>query len=446
MTPLRTVRAALLLGGLAAVAAAFGADALLGGEPGFGPLQTILLAGGAGLCVAALLPPAAMGSLALLAVVGALCIVAAEVVLRATSSDELASIYRMHPRYLHALEPGAQRRVARLPENGGGSVLVRVNSQGFRGPELEPAGAQRRVVVYGDSFVAGEFSALDATFAAQLGARLAEGLGEPVETVNAGVVAYGPDQALLRMQDELGWLAPDLAVLVVFAGNDWGDLLRNKLFRLAEQGELEPHAPELADSVQGAFWRAQLPLVARLSMKALSALTTDRLEPHAQVDADLARSIAEYEDWVVEGNPLVESLLADHYDADLSLRPESDSARFKVALMEAVLERIRATAEAAEVPLFVVIVPSPVDACEDYDLGRVDATRYPDYRPTALTDALEGILARRAIHGLDLWGAFTAGDANALYFHGGDNHWNDAGQALAAELAARSILARELLR
>ena len=51
-----------------------------------------------------------------------------------------------------------------------------------------------------------------------------------VQVVNAGVAAYGPDQACLALEADLAaGLDPDLVVLCVFAGNDWGDLLRNKL-------------------------------------------------------------------------------------------------------------------------------------------------------------------------------------------------------------------------
>ena len=69
-----------------------------------------------------------------------------------------ATIYRLHPRYLHALIPGARKLFVHRPENGGARLLVRVNADGFLGPELATAKRGRRVVVYGDSFVAAEFS------------------------------------------------------------------------------------------------------------------------------------------------------------------------------------------------------------------------------------------------------------------------------------------------
>src|SRR6185436_10030947 len=167
-----------------------------------------------------------------------------------------ATIYTLHSRYLHALVPGARKLFVHRPENGG-SVLVGIDSSGFRGPELAPPGnARRRVVVYGDSFVAAEFSPVSRSFVSRLGARLAEAAGQQVEAVNAGVVGYGPDQEALRIEDEIIPLAPDLIVVGLFAGNDFGDLMRNKLFRLDDQGRLVANAWTLAPSLERDFARA----------------------------------------------------------------------------------------------------------------------------------------------------------------------------------------------
>ena len=440
------VRAGALLVAVAVVGLAFAADAILGGQPGFGPLQAVLLSFGVGLGIFALLPVAAMARLALAGIAVLVCLVGADIALRVFRADDLATIMQLHPRYLHALIPYSQRRYTRATINGGNSIPVKVNADGYRGRELSPKGAMRRVVVYGDSFVAAEFSRLEDTFVARLGGHLETALGESVEMVNAGVVGYGPDQILLRMEDELPVLEPDFVVVVLDAGNDYGELVRNKLFRLDKDGGLEAHAFEIASSQEMTFRQAQGPLLLRLLMKAMAALTVERLGPVEQTEADLARTTAEYEEYVVQGDPKVTALLADPYDADVSMRPGSDSARYKVALMDAVLGHIQQTAATASVPLFVVIVPSPFDLCPDYDSGHVNRERHPQYRPRALTDALAAILEKRNIPGLDLWLPFSARpDTNALYFHGGDDHWNDAGQNLAAEHAAALLVERGLI-
>ncbi len=58
----------------------------------------------------------------------------------------------------------------------------------------------------------------------------------PAEVLNAGVVGWGPDQEYLRMQRELDRLKPTVVVLAIFADNDKGDLMRDRLFRLAPDG------------------------------------------------------------------------------------------------------------------------------------------------------------------------------------------------------------------
>ncbi len=119
---------------------------------------------------------------------------------------------------------------------GKDSIVWHTNKDGYRGDELRQADA--RVIVYGDSNVLARFSTLEDSFPAQLGSRLSSGLGRDVEVINAGVVGFGPDQSLLKMEDEIDRVRADLVVLHIFADNDFGDLLRNRLFERDAQGRL----------------------------------------------------------------------------------------------------------------------------------------------------------------------------------------------------------------
>ncbi len=444
--PSFAVRFALAGLGAALVALAFAADVLLGGAPGFGPQQTILLT--LGICVAALslLPVRILANLALAAAGIGFTLVVAEIGLRVFAGPQLATLYRLHPRHLHEMIPGASRVFTRQAVNGGGSNRVEVNSLGFRGAELLPAGTRPRVVVYGDSFIAGEYSPLEKTFVYQLGAKLGAALGTPVEAVNAGVVSYGPDQVSLRLEEELGWLAPDLVIVAVFADNDFGDLIRNKLFTLAPDGSLVPNEFSIAPELESRFWMAQhSPYLYRVFAKVLASLLVHPLPPEEQIERDLEDCRREWREYVVEGDHVVRERMLGRYDADVSLDPESDSARFKVRLMDGVLGRIAAIAQQHDVPLLLVIIPSPVDAVEGYDLGRVDENRHPAYRRTALTDAVAAAAARHGVATVNLLDTFRAHDAKELYFRGGDNHWNDAGQQLAAQTVADAVISRQLM-
>jgi lysophospholipase L1-like esterase len=365
-----------------------------------------------------------------------------------------ATIYRLHPRYLHALVPGARKLFVHRPANGGAKLLVRVNGDGFLGPELARSRGGPRVVVYGDSFVAAEFSSSAESFVGRLGARLGAALGQPVEAINAGVAGYGPDQVLLRLEDELATLAPDLVVVAVFAGNDFGDLMRDKLFRLGSGGALESRSPRIAPALAREFARAERLGHGSMLLRGLGALAGRRggrespdsgrssLLPEGGFPLLLEKRRREYQQSIVGRDDEVLHLLGDPYDADLSLSPGSESARYKVALMEQVLVRMADAARARGTPVLFVFIPSAFDVCDGWE--HPDAAAFPEYGREALTAALSAIAQRRSLQSLDLFPHFREGGADALYFRG-DEHWNAAGQDRAAALAVGRIVAEKWL-
>jgi lysophospholipase L1-like esterase len=125
---------------------------------------------------------------------------------------------------------------------------IRINSLGLRGPELAPLPAGgRRILVLGDSFVAGFEVTDEETFVHRIGLELTKRLGAPVQLVNGGVRGYGTDQALLYYTTRGRALEPDLVVML-HSGNDASDnttLHRMRrpfgkaAFALREGGELE---------------------------------------------------------------------------------------------------------------------------------------------------------------------------------------------------------------
>jgi hypothetical protein len=173
---------------------------------------------------------------------------------------------------------------------------------------------------------------------------------------------------------------------------------------------------------------------------------TGDANPFNYVDQSLAHAHASYRDYVAEGANAgyVENPFDDYYDADIALEPDSPSARYKISLMERVLVNLRDTAARAATRLVMVILPSAIDACDDYYF-LVNTARYPQYDRGRLSGLLESMAMRNGIPYLNLFPAFRAADANLYYFHGGDNHWNDAGQAKSAQLLAELIQQDQLL-
>ena len=367
--------------------------------------------------------------------------------------------YQDDERLLFTLRPNCSSVFYRHAINGGDRVLHHINSAGFRGAELQQFSTGVRVVVYGDSFIHAIYSPYEETFVVQLDAQLAKRLQTQVEVINAGVSAYGPDQASLRLADDLRTLRPDVIVVAVYAGNDHGDLLRNKLFRLDDDGMLEENDGRLARGVLDSFANNRTASILKYALQEIRSRFGEKPTPYSHLDLtdpdadpdvalmDYWLEMAElgYRDYVVDENDVVTNVFIDHYSADVSLRPDSESAIYKTRLMNAVLQRTTDIAHGAGVQLVLLFIPHPFNVADEYDVGRVQANRFPQYDRRNLIAPLEEWARVNDVPFVSLFDLFRKRDANALYFHGGDDHWNAAGQKLAAETVAEYLVDNQLL-
>lgn len=384
-----------------------------------------------------------------------LTLVAAELVLRRVLGPQFYGIYQLDDRVLYRLIPGAKRVNTLPPINGSLRIHYDINSNGFRGKELTTSGESLRVVVYGDSFIQGDFSRTENTFTERLKAHLTRRIGNNIEVVNAGVAGYGPDQELRRMEDELPILKPNLALVAIYAGNDFGDLIRDKLYRLSNDGSLSDNPSVVLDeSFARDMARARNEAILRKMMRnARSRLLGDpnQIFPtghearRERVEADLAQAITEYRQYITEGDNVVHELYRDPYNADVSLTPASESARYKIAMMDQLIARMRLTAAAQHVPLLFVLIPSPIDVAHEHETGEVDPIRFPAYRRSTLTDILDQICRQNQVPVVNLFEPFWEQRRSDLFLKGGDDHWNERGQDFAAELVSNFVTAQGLL-
>jgi hypothetical protein len=344
------------------------------------------------------------------------------------------------------------RSLKAVTENGSTHrVTTELDEHGFRRRRgLEPA--DPHFAVYGDSFAFAEDVELEQTFVEQLGQQF--GTSSRIRMVNAGVVGYGPDQACLRMEQEFELLKPDLVVLVLCSANDFGDLVRNKLFSLdASEHAVRNRvvfAPELLAEFEAKARAAEAPALVR-AWRSWQAEREERARSAAGgpkppwIDWYLAQAQDEYKEYVVEKQPAVRQVWQDYYDADLAIHPEWDSSAYKRRLMRAVLERMRDDCAKRPVPLVALIVPSAVDLCPRNEI-RVDPARYPTWDPARLTGTLARILDELRVPYLDLYEPFRAAGPEGLYIGGDNMHWNAAGQLLAARKLAEFLRERGLWR
>ena len=99
-------------------------------------------------------------------------------------------------------------------------VELLTNERGQRvGPEA-PARSERRVLLVGDSFVAGLQVAYPQLASAQLAERLSSRLGLEAGVVTDGVPGWGPQQYAFEVRRELARAAYDAVVVFLFTGND----------------------------------------------------------------------------------------------------------------------------------------------------------------------------------------------------------------------------------
>ena len=173
------------------------------------------------------------------------------------------------------------------------------------------------------------------TFVRDVARDLSSSLKKNVETINAGVIGYGPDQELLRMRRDVPRLSPDVLVEAVFADNDYGDLMRDKLFKVdtlapTNSAALIPAPHHLSAARVDAMVRGghptglhRLMLVRHYDKYKAEQVHVDTVNdpysPANYIRGSLDLSHKEYDEAVVQGNPTVSNLFRDHYDADIAL-------------------------------------------------------------------------------------------------------------------------------
>lgn len=379
-----------------------------------------------------------------------------ELGLRVAAPDRLTEQeYVFHPRYLFALNPNTTHTFTRLAINGGQRITYRINQYGFRGSGDPRRGQVVRIMVYGDSNIQASFSALDHTFSKQLERRLRAEQPQGVEVLNMGVNGYSPAQYALKIEDELTSWKPDLIIVQLFADNDFGDLFRNKLFRLANDGSifLNERAIKLHEEALG---RSKLPdwlgWLERTMLYRSVLLVGHSFEPHPKypknIEEYLALCESEYQSYRSTDRP---RLVPVHYDWDLALDPGLESSRTKLQLMDKVIRRIAEAIKGSPTKLLFVVQPSRMDVSADSPTRRADVmTKYPLYRRENLTDNFVEMIGKLpgygdSISSVNLFPRFVREGENELYFAGNDNHWNDEGQATAARIVARHIVERGML-
>lgn len=336
----------------------------------------------------------------------------------------------------YRLTPSFTRTVT-LFEAPGGELRLATNDRGLRRDQpttVAKAPGTKRVLVVGDSQTEGIVDNAD-TFSA----RLEELLG--AEVLNAGVSGYSPLLELLAL-DERSGLQPDVIVLVLYTGNDVGELTARRadfggfgpsfaipiLVRTDGAWIVEPPA-----AAEGWLGRADVWLQSRLR---LYAALRRRLQPPttAHTPAELAAAVAEcfgcaqalWQPWLAERQP--EAFAAAEAAFDEIARRLAERSRRGARLVVAVL------------PSKIEVEPETVAREVESAATTLGLRRPPAEMNAAVRARMLAALARHGLDPLDLTPALRAAFESAgepLYWNA-DWHLNPRGhRAVAEALRAR---------
>jgi len=350
--------------------------------------------------------------------------------------------FQHNEKYLVALKPNVEK----LYNKGGAKVIWKTNSLGFRGEEIGEK-TRPRVIVYGDSNVHARFSPDAETYPVVIEQQL-RNAGINMQVINAGMTGSGPDQSLLRLQEDFDKVQPDIVIIHVFADNDYGDIIKNRLFKLNEKGELiKSGFPVTVDKRFSSFSYAAVEFFSPLYIQgAINFLVSNssQVKENSPEQKEKTFHLLEENNAVAyeiyaKDQPRQLSHFKDYYDIDIATRPESESAQTKIALMEKVLEAANSYCVKKKIKLLVVVQPSALDlTLRPHELGYQDlAQKYKSYSPTNLTNPLKMICEKHHLYCIHLIDSYKKNEPDTLYRD--DGHWNAKGQRVAAEETAGEI-------
>jgi len=359
---------------------------------------------------------------------------------------DLASLaYEHDPDVIISLKPNIAKEFVNSDINGANVITWKTNSLGYRGEEIgEKKGY--RIVVYGDSNIQARFSEIENTFPKKLERFLKNEIND-VEVINGGLVGAGPDQSLLRFVKDADIIKPDMIILHIFADNDYGDIIRNRLFELDDNNQLVKTAHSVKKDQQISQKETNLVnyLNSLLLTRAITMLLSEdesTLSRDEKVDVMLEKleseSSLEYSNYE-KSEARITSHFADHYDIDVATDPDGDAAKTKIMLMSKVLEQAKLAASKREVQLIVMVQPAVFDiSVNNSVMAQKDLKRYEGYQYRNLTDPIKDICASLELNCVHLIDEFLKNKPETLYLKE-DNHWSNKGQELSARITSKYI-------
>jgi hypothetical protein len=319
-------------------------------------------------------------------------------------------------------------------------VLLEVNSQGNRGPEvpLEKPPGVARVLLLGDSFTEGYTVEEPATVRARLERDLSARLSKSVQVINGGTAGYGTDQEFLFYLKSGRRYSPDL-VLLLFYYNDLyrdGDLGIQPWFDLDATGGLILRNSPVPKHEE--FYRADPYALKPFKGSIALALLQPRLVAHPRIASVLAKA------------GLAEMPLAAK-EVPLELHPfgrqRPREVRNHWVRFRALLNGLKTEAARDGAGLAVVYVPARFEIDDRaWSLTREAYGLNAQWDRNRVADDLSRITSELGIPMADPRPALRSREVQGRTYFPEDGHWTEAGNEVVASEILRLIAKSDLLQ
>ncbi|MDP8245915.1 MAG: hypothetical protein P9L94_17670 [Candidatus Hinthialibacter antarcticus] len=334
--------------------------------------------------------------------------------------------FRLKPNAKLALAPGV------FPE-------VKINTFGHRDQEYPKQNDHSlRILALGDSFAYGRV-AYEYNFLTLLEERLDEAFAdETIEILNSGVPAYQPVNEFAYLKAYGFRFEPDAVIFCLYVGNDLrnNDLAPTDIHPETPVSDLKTAAPVISFeywlSHSEVYWMVRNILMRRAMMgeieSRLPEFSSRALDEPNRIEPDFWMMSEDQYKHNIE-NQMRSYILPQFW---------SDWDRKNIEATIAVTLKMNEACKEKGIDFAVVLVPSEVQVDDDvsqvlYEVieGKIDRNAISLMEPQA---ALFTRLAQQGVNVIDLLPAFQEKGKDQRLYLLRDTHWNEDGNALAAEV------------
>lgn len=366
------------------------------------------------------------------------------------------SIYQPDKYVHYKLVPNSEKKLKLLDKKSAPNS-IKINANGFRGKNTL-ANGKKNILVYGDSFIFAEFSKEENTFCEQFEKKIEKNI-KNIAVQNMGIVGYGPDQSYQKLIRESKKYKPELILFSIYAGNDYGDLIRNKLLYINSDKRNtifynDRLKPELINDLNNAAFPSlphNLQIVKHFKNRFPTVFTSIYNDiPLSLTDSNyvnwcIMKSNDDYQSYMNSSEIYCTNIFGDYFDADISVDVTSFSSVTKLILMNNLLCELAKYANQESFKIIVMIIPSKINLISKYQVF-YDFARFDNYDNERLSYSIEEMCKQNNLLVVNLFPQFLINDPEKLYFEEGDDHWNDDGQLLAASIVNEFLLRNNIFK